>query len=220
MRPVELLLLEPAKLPHVPGWLALLDDGERARHARLRQEADRLAFVAAHGLLRQALSLRIAGVSPGAWRFELSAAGKPGLAQSPLRFNLSACRELVAVAITEGTEVGVDVEPVNAQLAGEDVARRVYGPRELADLAAQPTAERRVERFFERWTVKESWVKATGVGIDDDLPGFEVRLHDGVATSDASGWQFRYWTPMPGVKLGLCVATQEPLVVTPRWWPS
>lgn len=220
---VELVLLEPEKLSEVDAWRALLDDDERARLGRLRNAGDQLAFVAAHGLLRKLLSSRVADVAPSAWRFNISASGKPWLADTTLRFNLSHCRELVAVALTSGAELGVDVEPVNATLAGEDVARRVYGPAELADLAAQPTLARRVERFFERWTVKEAWVKATGVGLDDDLPAFEVRLAEGEATverGDARPWQLRWWTPLPGVKLGLCVGTAQPLSVTPRWWRS
>ena len=216
---IELLLLKPGELQPLDAWLALLDDDERTRHTRLRHEADRLAFVAAHGLLRRALSLRTPGMDPRAWSFVIGPSGKPSVANSSLRFNLSHCRELVAVAISRHDEVGVDVEPVNAALAGEDVAQRVYGPSELAELAALP-AQPRLERFFERWTVKESWVKATGVGLDDNLPAFEVQLRDGVATCEAPGWQFRYWTPMIGVKLGLCVATSSPLDVTPRWWPS
>ena len=158
---------------------------------------------------------------PADWRFSSTASGKPGLAGSPLRFNLSHCRELVAVAITEGFEVGVDVEPVEPRHATADVARRVYGPAELADLAAQPDEAHRVARFFERWTVKEAWVKATGVGLDDDLPAFEVRLEDGravVERGDARPWQFRWWTPRPGLKLALCVGTSEPIEVTPRWF--
>ena len=216
---IELLLLEPGKLQPLDAWLEVLDENERTRHSRLRHGADRLAFVAAHGLLRQALSLRTPGVDPRAWSFVISPSGKPSLASSSLQFNLSHCRELVAVAITEHVQVGVDVEPVNAALSGADVAQRVYGPSELAELATLP-AEQGVERFFERWTVKESWVKATGVGLDDNLPAFEVQLRDGVATCEAPGWQFRYWTPMAGVKLGLCVATSGPVDVTPRWWPS
>ncbi len=125
------------------------------------------------------------------------------------------------MAIGRGGDLGVDVEPVDPRHATDDVARRVYGPTELADLASQPDEARRVERFFERWTVKESWVKATGVGLADDLPDFEVRLEAGrafVARGDARPWQFQWWTPRVEVKLALCVGTSAPIDVTPRFW--
>jgi 4'-phosphopantetheinyl transferase len=216
---VDLVLLEPASLPgDGADWLSLLDAGERTRHGQLRQAADRLAYVAAHGLLRQALSRWEPSIEPAAWRFERGPHGKPLLPGAGPSFNLSHCRQLVAVAITARAPLGVDVEPVDARLATDDVARRVYGSRELADLASHP---RRVERFFERWTLKEAWVKATGVGISDDLPAFEVRLEPGrgfVARGDGRPWQLHWWTPRADVKLGLCVESDEALDVTPTTW--
>lgn len=185
--------------------VSLLDEGERARWQRLVQPADRAAFAAAHSLLRRELSKCEPGVPPEAWRFEVTPRGKPYLPGSRWRFNLSHCRELVAVAIAEAREVGVDVEAIDARHATDDVARRVYGPRELAELEAAPD---RVTRFFERWTLKEAWVKATGEGIDDDLPAFELRIEPGrafIERGDAGPWEFHWWTPRPNVKLALCV---------------
>ena len=212
MFPVELLLVIPSL--DTDAWSPWLDEGERARAARFRQSADRSSYIAAHGLLRLALSARDPAVAPREWSFGVGAHGKPVLENGPLKFNLSHCRELVAVAITEGAEVGVDVEPVDPRHATDAVARRVYGPTELADLAAQG-----VERFFERWTVKESWVKATGIGLSDDLPSVEIPLvgtREGRAALD--GWQFQWWTPLPTVKLAVCVGTDRPLDATPRFW--
>lgn len=213
---VDLFLCEPALVGD--GWWACLDEGERARAARFKFPADRLASIAAHGLLRHALSRRDPSREPSAWRFSTGANGKPHLEGSRLRFNLSHCRELVAVAIAEDVEVGVDVEPIDPRHATDDVAQRVYGPNELLDLAraAQP-----VDRFFERWTLKESWVKATGIGISDDLPGFELRIEPGrafVERGDPRPWQFHWWTPRPLVKLAVCVGTDQPLDVRPATW--
>ncbi|MFZ5442711.1 MAG: 4'-phosphopantetheinyl transferase family protein [Myxococcota bacterium] len=190
-------------------WLALLDEDERVRWGRLVQAADRDAFATAHGLLRQGLA-ELAGV-PAAVRLSKGPNGKPFLEGSRWQFNLSHCRELVAVAFCAGRALGVDVEPVDPRHATDDVARRVYGPRELEDLAR---AGNRVERFYERWTLKEAWVKATGVGIDDDLPAFQLRIEPGrafVESGDARPWQFHWWT-QGAVKLAVCVAGAEPIV--------
>ncbi len=222
MQSVDLWLLSPATLEaDLPAWVALLDEEERARHERLRHRADQLAFVAAHGLLRKALSMRFPSVAPTGWHFSVTQTGKPELDGVEICFNLSHCRELVAVAIAKGSEIGVDVEPVDARHSSWAVAQRVYGPSELADLASQPDEAQRVQRFFERWTIKESWVKATGVGLSDDLPAFEVRLSAGrafVERGDERPWQLHWWTPGPNLKLALCVGTAVPLVVEPKWW--
>jgi 4'-phosphopantetheinyl transferase len=221
MSDVDLFYLAPAALPNQGrDWLPLLDAVEAGRNARLVQPEDRLAHVAAHGLLRLALSRRDPSVAPRDWRFTTGRRGKPGLPTGGLAFNLSHCRELVAVAVTSGPAVGVDVEPVNARHATPEVARRVYSAGELADQAAQPDP---VARFFERWTVKEAWVKATGAGLSDDLACFEVRLEAGrafVVRGDPRPWQLHWWTPVAGVKLGLCVESSQPLSVAPRPWPG
>lgn len=199
MTAVTVFTLEPGRVDE-GAWLPLLDSGERDRHARFKHPADRASFLAAHGLLRTVLSRKTPGVAPTDWRFELGRHGKPSL--PGVQFNLTHCRELVAVALAD-RPVGVDVEPVDARHATDDVARRVYGPHELADLSSQPTAEARVDRFFTRWVVKESWVKATGIGLHDDLPSFEVPLGDGIAR--VGDWHFAFFTVRAGLKLGVCV---------------
>ncbi len=221
MLEVSLWLLSPASLPDAgQGWVHLLDAQERSVYERFRFAEDRRAYVAAHGLLRQALTLRDPSTAAEAWRFATGPQGKPFLPDSPLRFNLSHCRELVAVAIATEVELGVDVETIDERHATGDVARCVYGPAELEELAAHPI---RVERFYERWTLKEAWVKATGEGLSDDLPGFELRIEPGrasVARGDVRPWSFRWWTPRPDVKLAVCVGSSEALEITPRWWPT
>ncbi len=212
MTAVTVFLLEPGRVDSV-SWLPLLSGDERARHGRFKHPADQACFLAAHGLLRSVLSRRVPTIAPRDWRFELGPHGKPTLQN--IHFNLSHCRELVAVALAE-RDVGVDVEPVDARHATADVAARVYGPRELADLAAQPTESMRVDRFFTRWVIKESWVKATGIGIHDALPSFEVELGEGVAR--AADWRFAFFSPRPAIKLGVCVESPTPLQVTLEEW--
>ena len=72
---------------------ALLSDEERVRHERFRVDRDRREYAVAHALLRTTLS-EFGDLPPHAWRFEVSAHGKPslapGLSTPPLSFNLVA----------------------------------------------------------------------------------------------------------------------------------
>lgn len=217
MRDVTVWFLDPLRVKS-EGWLSLLSVDERARSERFRFAEDRASYLAAHGLLRSALSQLVPEVPASRWSFALGEHGKPWLPSHPsLHFNLSHCRQLVAVAI--GAEpLGVDVEPLDAAHATDDVAQRVYGPAELAHLAASRDAAERVERFFTQWVLKEAWVKATGVGLHDDLPSFQL---EGLRVlSGEARWQFQQWTPVPRVKMGLCVERTSPLNVVPEEWPS
>lgn len=168
---VTLWTLAPPDLP-VPAWQTLadcLDRQERDRAARFRFAADRHAYVAAHGLLRHALS-QCAERPPTSWRFAAAPHGKPVLAEPlpgrDLRFSLSHSRGLVAVAITEGADVGVDVEALDGEHGDLlSVADQFFAPEEYDALRALPNETARRERFITLWTLKEACLKAAGLGL-------------------------------------------------------
>jgi 4'-phosphopantetheinyl transferase len=175
---------------------ALLDDAERARAARFAFEEDRQSYVAAHALLRLELSRR-AGRSPKDWRFAATALGKPYLLDPPrdIRFSLSHARGMVAVAIAEGVEIGVDVECADRRAESMTLAKRFFAPLEIAQLAAVEGAARR-DLFFAIWTLKEAVVKATGQGLSRALDSFYVTVDPPrVAMLDGSGqaWSAAHW---------------------------
>lgn len=145
--------------------LHLLEAEERARLARFRFEKDADSFASAHALTRLALSVVKRDIAPSAWRFQVAELGKPELAfPSALRFNLSHTRGLVAAATLVGAEVGVDVEGIGTLDLAEELRGRVLSPLESAALDDLP-ANRRAQRFFSIWALKESYIKARGLGL-------------------------------------------------------
>ncbi len=122
---------------------------------------------------------RYADVAPRDWPFRIDEHGRPELAARPagtpdLRFNVSHTNGLVACAVTVGREVGVDVEHTGRRLV-HDVAERFFSPREVADLRACPAADQPVV-FFDYWTLKESYIKARGLGLALPLRQFSFLL--------------------------------------------
>lgn len=86
------------------------------------------------------------------WRYNEH--GKPFLSDGP-HFNISHCKEAIAVAIADRS-VGIDVEAVRH--AQDELIRRTMNEQELASIHS--------DRDFTRlWTQKEAVVKAVGVGI-------------------------------------------------------
>jgi 4'-phosphopantetheinyl transferase len=108
--------------------------------------------------------------------------GKPFLAQSALnsdlRFNLSHSGLIVAIALAHGREVGVDLEQIDRLADWSLLAERIFSSRELCELRALPASKQR-EAFFNGWTRKEAYLKATSEGLTDDLPAIEVTLVPG-----------------------------------------
>jgi 4'-phosphopantetheinyl transferase len=178
----------------------LLDSRERARAARFAFEEDRRAYVAAHALLRVRLSEHLGG-APQDWRFAAAAHGKPFLLDAPhdLRFSLTHARDMVAVALCEGADIGVDVEPANRRAESLKLAERFFAPQEATYLRSLE-GDARCEAFFAIWTVKEAVVKATGLGLAGGLDGFAISLDPLTLTPrDASEpsteWRLAHWRP-------------------------
>jgi 4'-phosphopantetheinyl transferase len=198
---------------HLAACRAMLSDEERARLARLRREPDRRAFLAAHALVRWALS-RYANVSPDSWIFAANHSGRPEIAgpgaAPALRFSLSHTSGLSACAIALDFACGVDVESSDRRGDLLKVARRVLSPRELSDLDTR-AAETRRDRFLAYWTLKEAYVKARGPGLplrqlSFSLSGERIRVESTAPGDDVAGaWQFASLRPTPRHLLALAV---------------
>jgi 4'-phosphopantetheinyl transferase len=160
-------------------WLgaeSILSSDEQVRAARFRHGADRRLFLAAHVLQRSVLS-KYAAVTPGAWRFATDPGGKPRIldpgSHQWLRFNLSHTRGWVALAVARDHEVGIDVERLPSSVDRDlPIAALSEPEREWIE----SHSANRVEGFYEIWTLKEAFLKASGHGLVLPLQEFSIRL--------------------------------------------
>lgn len=84
---------------------------------------------------------------------------------------------VIAAASSDAARLGVDVERLDRTVRAEALARRYFVAEEAAGLAALP-ARRRREAFLRAWTLKESWGKATGMGVSRALPLVAFAMDD------------------------------------------
>ncbi len=165
-----------------PELLAAYDDlmtaDEREKVSRFRFEKDRHTSVVTRALVRTSLS-RYADVSPEDWRFVANQYGRPEIDEPrearALRFNLSHTDGLVVCLVSRGRDVGVDVEDRTRGGNLLDVADRFFSPLEVKALRALPLEEQ-MDRFFLYWTLKESYIKARGMGLSISLSAFSFEL--------------------------------------------
>jgi len=187
----------------------VLSPDEQARARRFHFQRDQQHFIAARGILRHILAAYL-DQQPSELQFTYSPSGKPSLAASSgpngLCFNLSHSHELAVYALTRNREIGVDVERLRAGFPCERIAQRFFAPQEFSKLRSLPGAER-YEAFFNCWTRKEAYIKATGEGLSIGLDRFEVSLApDEPATllnvvddpQEASRWTIEKLSPVPG----------------------
>jgi len=182
-------------------WCDRIAVDERERYERFRFERDRRLFLATRALVRTVLS-RYAPVAPGEWRFVADGAGKPRIAGPQifpdLHFNLANTPGLVACVVSAAHDaVGVDVERIDRTLDFVALANRYFAAQESRQLrnAGSFTLAR---QFFTYWTLKESYVKARGLGLSLPLDAFwfaigdaAVRIEfDAKAADVESAWRF------------------------------
>jgi 4'-phosphopantetheinyl transferase len=153
---------------------ALLSAEESARAARFVFPGLAERYVVAHGAMRHLLAL-YAGREPRSLAFEEAPGGKPALAGVPgLAFNLSHSHEVGLLAVSDGREVGADVEGERADVDVLGISGAYFHRSELAAIhgGASPQAQRAL--FFRYWVAKESVLKAEGCGLGFPLDRFEV----------------------------------------------
>lgn len=176
----------------------LLETEELARANRFYFEKDRQHFVIARGFLRVLLG-RYLQADPKQLQFSYGEWGKPALdgefRENALRFNMSHSHGVALYAVTEGREIGVDVEHVRPDFASDSVARRFFSPFEVGVLCELPEDDR-VAAFFRCWSRKEAYIKATGRGLSQPLDGFDVTLGsaDNVALLRTDDGSHERWT--------------------------
>lgn len=100
--------------------------------------------------------------------------GKPRLLGHPhIHFNLSHSGDRV-LAVFAGRDVGCDIEKI--QNADLPLAAEFFTEGEYAYIVGKKTKKERDEAFYRIWTLKESFLKATGSGLTIPLNSFEIRI--------------------------------------------
>lgn len=228
---VHVWCTDPAHLEEPATKRAALDLLTADEHARLTRyvfERDQLIYLATRALVRTVLS-RYDGVMPRDWQFVAGSHGKPALSghTAPLSFNLSNTRGLVVCAVAREAELGIDVEELTREAPLELVAD-YFAPREVQALRALAPADQPF-RFFEYWTLKESYIKARGLGLSLPLEQFSFSIAadrapvvdvDPRLGDDGASWQFAQHRPTERHLVALCVRRDPRLGdLTVRWHP-
>jgi 4'-phosphopantetheinyl transferase len=202
--------------------LAILSDDERARAARFVRARDRRRFARCRAALREILGATL-GEPPGSLRFRSFAKGKPELDRGPgalesLRFNVSHSDNLALIAVSQGREVGVDLERLRPVSEAERIVASFFTAAEQEAFAAIPEPGR-TSAFLRGWTRKEAVLKGLGMGIS----GLASRHETGFGTSALTTgftparpasrvdrWLMWEAAPRPGFVAALAVDVGDP----------
>jgi len=157
--------------PRAHELIDLLDPVEQERAERFRFPHDRERFELGHGLLRSLLG-RYLQRDGSLVRTARGPFGKPFLERKDLRFNMSDTKDAVLIAFADRIEIGADIETMTREVDHRAVSEHYFTAPEISAIDAAGTDGKR--RFLEFWTRKEAVLKASGVGIMDDLRALRV----------------------------------------------
>jgi len=194
----------------------LLSCNERKQEKRFKFEKDRFRYLVTRALTRTVLS-RYVPVCPTEWRFQANLYGRPEAANEEAKdaglvFNISHTDQLIVLGVTKRRSLGVDVERLQPTDFSMDVAEKYFSTREVTDLMALSQNERSY-RFFEYWTLKESYIKARGMGLSLPLDQFGFFFHEdrSIAVEFESRledcptqWQFWQFQPTDEHLVAIC----------------
>lgn len=206
-----------------PGLLdryqSLLSEDELVQMGRFYYARHRHQYLLTRALVRTSLS-NYYPVDPAAWKFSKNDYGKPEICHPdinlPIQFNLSHTRGLILCGITRNNAIGVDVEDTQrtTRAALADLSS-YFSMQEIEDLNRLPT-QQQMSRFYDYWTLKESYIKARGMGlaiplrqfsfhfVTDRLARFSV---DPELKDDAGQWQF--WRIALTERYRIAIATRS-----------
>lgn len=202
----------------------LLSEKEKVRYMRFKFDKDRKAFLTSRYLVRTLLSKYICDIAPEEFIFIENQYGKPDLIEkqrkSKVYFNISHTKELIVLAFSANPDLGIDAEYTERKMNYLKFAEHTFSSIELECLK-DLSAEERKEKFFCYWTLKESFIKAKGMGLSLPLDQFSFQFEAGdiVVHFDKrlnecpKNWKFRLLNNFRQHQLAFAIKSQSEILI-------
>lgn len=214
--------IDPKLLSHYRTWLS---DMELARLERYRFENKRREYLVGKALTRVVLA-NYCDCRPADLQFTYNAYGKP-LLLSPhgLHFNLSHVGGVNVLSVSRSGPVGVDIECLGSGRANLAIAERWFNAVEYRNLLQHDSTHQH-EAFLHLWTLKESFLKASGEGLTGSLAGTYFEVSSGIiqvrfaSESNLSGlnWHFHLFRVLHSYICAVSVAASSAKPVVMNWF--
>jgi len=159
-------------------YKSLLSQTETKNYNRFYFLHHRKQYLVTRALIRTNIANYL-GIAPKDVNFILNKYGRPEISPEQnlinLRFNLSHTDGLIMCGVTLNNDIGVDVEHINCNNNIDEFAKFALSSSEYEQLQLLHPDHRK-RRFLDFWTLKESYIKACGRGLDIPLKDFNIEL--------------------------------------------
>ena len=131
--------------------------------------------------------------------------GKPYLKENEyIKINLSHCNQLAVCAVGKCNAIGIDCESLRT--VRERVIKRVCTVQEKYEIEHSDNMDLAFTRF---WTLKESFVKAIGIGVSYPMKNAAFSLHKDIIYTSIENALLRQWVIQDKYVISLCTKIDE-----------
>ena len=134
-----------------------VDEPTRIRSTTYKNIKRKKQFLLGRILLLKLYRARTNCKSPP--NIDYSSYGQPGFTKENYFFSISHSKDLVACSFSENFRIGIDIEFIDPKREVNSIAKYLYSDKEKKWSNEQ-------EKFYIVWTLKESLLKANGLGLD------------------------------------------------------
>lgn len=167
-----------------------------------RFDKDKRLSLGAEMLLNYAL--RDISINPDSVRIVNNPMGKPLIDNSNIHFNISHSGDWVICAISDN-DVGCDIEKIDK--ADLNIAEHFFCKDEYLHIAEQTLEDNRNTIFYRYWTLKESFIKNIGLGLNIPLNSFLIELNNQInihQNYDCRNYHFKEYNDIRGYCCAVC----------------
>ena len=150
----------------------ILSEEEKDRCVRFISIPERARYIQVHCLLRIILASYLK-----CWPFQVelcrTKSGKPVLSgQRNLHFSISYRDEYLFVAVSGNQFIGCDIEKIAAVNYPEEYLKMYFSLEEIGYINSGIGETEKLTSLLRIWTMKEAFVKAKGMGIDEKMKDY------------------------------------------------
>lgn len=188
----------------------LIDEDKKDRIHRFVNKQDKIRALIADILVRFIIMKKLQ-IKNNNIAFRRNDYGKPFLkGYENFNFNISHSEDFVVCAIDE-KPIGIDIEKIN-QIEYEEICKGFFSMSENDYI--EKTLDNRLSRFYEIWTLKESYIKLCGKGLSTPLRLFSIGIDENenisvLMENERKEYCFKLFEMDNEYKIAVCSSNRE-----------
>lgn len=186
---------------------SLIDLEKKYKIEKFINKKDRIRTLMGEIIIRTVIIERL-NIDNTYIKFSKNKYGKPCLSEwQNFNFNISHSGDCVVCAI-DNKSIGIDVEEIRQFENYKKIAKNFFASNEL-DYIFKQDLKSNIERFYEIWTLKESYIKCCGLGLSIPLNSFTIEVHKNkginvIRENKHTGYNLKLFDIDWGYKVAIC----------------